>query len=146
MKKRRKYWTTFKWQSRIPSWTILAALRNPRANESIAPICAMKRSFGSVDSRRTLASKFNPPGCSPFYFIKHIKPFHYCYFWKPPCNRTFTCRMTCCITAVQALISIGNWSVSQPRSGLPVFASILPNIPKLRSKKTKWKRLVDAIT
>ena len=80
MIKWRKYWATFKWLSRIPSWTILAALRNPRANESIAPMCAMKRSFESVDSRRTLASKFNPPGCSPFYFLKHIKRLHLLLF------------------------------------------------------------------
>ena len=32
---------------------------------------------------------------------------------------------------VECLVSMGNWSVSQPRSGEPVLASIEPNMPSL---------------
>ena len=35
------------------------------------------------------------------------------------------------MTRVVFLVSIGNWSVSQPRSGLPVLESTEPSIPKL---------------
>ena len=36
------------------------------------------------------------------------------------------------MTRVACLLSIGNWSVSQPRSGEPVLASTDPNIPSLK--------------
>ncbi len=35
------------------------------------------------------------------------------------------------MSIVQFLMSIGNWSVSQPMSGDPVLESMEPNIPKL---------------
>ena len=35
------------------------------------------------------------------------------------------------ITVVQFLMSIGNWSVSQPQSGEPVLESIDPSMPNL---------------
>lgn len=35
------------------------------------------------------------------------------------------------MTRVVFLMSMGNWSVSHPRSGEPVFASTEPNIPNL---------------
>jgi len=37
-------------------------------------------------------------------------------------------RMIC----VEFLMSIGNWSVSQPRSGDPVFESMEPSMPNLK--------------
>lgn len=38
------------------------------------------------------------------------------------------------MTMVVFLMSIGNWSVSQPKSGDPVLESIEPNIPNLSIK------------
>ena len=38
------------------------------------------------------------------------------------------------------LISIGNWSVSQPRSGEPVLESMDPSIPSLREGGRKRER------
>lgn len=35
------------------------------------------------------------------------------------------------MTNVVFLMSMGNWSVSHPRSGEPVFASTEPNMPNL---------------
>lgn len=35
------------------------------------------------------------------------------------------------MTTVVFLMSMGNWSVSHPRSGEPVFASTEPNMPNL---------------
>lgn len=35
------------------------------------------------------------------------------------------------MTSVQFLMSMGNWSVSQPRSGEPVLESIEPRKPNL---------------
>lgn len=35
------------------------------------------------------------------------------------------------MTKVVFLMSMGNWSVSHPRSGEPVFASTEPNMPNL---------------
>ena len=48
-----------------PSWMILTAFLRPRAKASMAAIWAMNKSSRSVDSLRTLASKFSPPGCRP---------------------------------------------------------------------------------
>lgn len=56
---------TFTIPARSPSSMMWTALRSPRANASMAPMWAMNRSSGSVDSLRTLASKFRPPGCTP---------------------------------------------------------------------------------
>ena len=38
------------------------------------------------------------------------------------------------MTMVQALTSMGNWSVSQPKSGDPVLESMEPNMPNLQGK------------
>ena len=49
-------------------------------------------------------------------------------------NHTFhtpTCSMTVFMMRVALLTSMGNWSVSQPRSGDPVLASMLPSFPYL---------------
>lgn len=107
--------STFKCLDIIPSSIILAALRSPRANESMAPMCAMNKSLAFVDSRRTLASKFNPPGCTPSYtplntnreniiisFMFSLSVLNYAEAQKQ------TCRITWSITAVHARISIGN--------------------------------------
>lgn len=40
------------------------------------------------------------------------------------------------MTNVVFLMSMGNWSVSHPRSGEPVFASTEPNMPKLPREET----------
>lgn len=56
---------TFTIAARSPSSIMQTAFRSPRAKASMAPMWAMNRSSGSVDSLRTLASKFRPPGCKP---------------------------------------------------------------------------------
>ena len=75
----------------------------------IEPMCAWNRSLGSKLSRRTLASKLNPP--AP----------------RPPCSSTTS--MTC----VVRYRLVGNWSVSQPMSSSPRLASMLPSRPLMRA-------------
>ena len=48
-----------------------AAIFRPRANASMPPMWAWNRSIGSKLSRRTLASKFTPPGAKPPCFRMH---------------------------------------------------------------------------
>lgn len=46
------------------------------------------------------------------------------------------------MTNVVFLMSMGNWSVSHPRSGEPVFASTEPNMPNLPREETSlWMKL-----
>lgn len=49
------------------------------------------------------------------------------------------------MTKVVFLMSMGNWSVSHPRSGEPVFESTEPNIPNLSSTKKKVATHVAAM-
>lgn len=56
---------TFTIVAMSPSSKMRTALRSPLAKASMAPMWAMNRSSGSVDSLRTLASKLRPPGCRP---------------------------------------------------------------------------------
>lgn len=56
---------TFTIPARIPSSAMRTAFLRPLAKASMAAMWAMNRSSMSVDSLRTLASKFNPPGCRP---------------------------------------------------------------------------------
>ena len=44
---------------------------------------------------------------------------------------------------VECLVSVGNWSVSQPRSGEPVLASIEPNMPSLGEGGAEPGRTAD---
>ena len=44
--------------------------------------------------------------------------------------------------SAQFLTSMGNWSVSQPRSGEPVLESMEPSIPNLKGKTEKSLELV----
>ena len=44
------------------------------------------------------------------------------------------------MTMVAALTSMGNWSVSQPRSGEPVLASMEPSILILSAKRKLSER------
>lgn len=82
-----------------------SAARSARAQTSIAPAWAWNRSTGSIDRRRSFASKFTPPVV------------------KPP-----ACRMAYSASATSGTL-FGNWSVSQPSSRSPRFMSTLPKMP-----------------
>lgn len=56
---------TFTMPEISPSVMMRTAFLSPLAKASMAPMWAMNRSSRSVDSRRTFASKFRPPGCRP---------------------------------------------------------------------------------
>ena len=153
---------TFTALSKIPPSRILTALWSPRAKVSIAPARVRVAHSRTVPSQpaKLLTDVSNEHvfqcnGLAPHFTVKVESPrsqpsclqnslqrnkIHKLDLHHKSCAHTHTF-----IIKVAFLTSIGNWSVSQPRSGDPVLASIEPSIPNLNMKISHQWILMEAM-